>query len=267
MRTVGIVVAAGSGTRLGHREPKALVHLAGRPLVWHAARRLVDAGCDQIIVSAPPDRIDDVAAAVFGPTNGAESPESAATPGALLGESAVGWTSSDDPQRHIEVGGTVCPGGPSRQESVVRALAAADPRKAEVVLVHDAARPLAPVAMIASVIDAVRAGAHAVIPGLPVADTIKRVRGDVVAETVDRAELVAVQTPQGFDFATLYRAHRAGRDLAADERTAVSDDAGLVERFLDVSVHVVPGDDRAMKVTTAADLALAEALLANGTWS
>lgn len=256
MRTVGIVVAAGSGSRLGHSEPKALVPLAGRPLVWHAARRLVDAGCDQLVVSAPQDRIDDIAAAVFGPTLEQDAAE----------DSTGGWTSSD-PLRHIEVAGTVCAGGPSRQESVARALAAADPRKAEVVLVHDAARPLAPVALIASVIDAVRGGAQAVIPGLPVTDTIKRVRDDVVAETLERSELVAVQTPQGFDFPTLYRAHRAGRELADSERTALSDDAGLVERFLGLPVRVVPGDDRAMKVTTASDLALAEAMLANGTWS
>lgn len=240
VRTIGVVVAAGAGTRLGASRPKALVPLAGKPLVAHAAGRLHAAGCDQLVIVAPADAVAAVSHAVFD---------------------AV------DPAWPIMCGGHVCAGGDTRQASVARALGAVDPRKAEVVLVHDAARPLAPVPMIRSVIEAVRGGAHAVIPGLPVTDTIKRVADGAVVATVDRSELVAVQTPQGFDFPTLYRAHRAGRDAAADERTAVSDDAGLVERFGDVPVRVVPGDDRAMKITTAADLAFAEAMLASGAWA
>jgi 2-C-methyl-D-erythritol 4-phosphate cytidylyltransferase len=253
VRTLGIVVAGGSGTRLGADVPKALVRLAGAPLVWHAATRLVAAGCDHLAIAAPASHHREVADAVFGGSGDA-----------LLADDG-GWTAAHGD--HVAVGGHVMAGGATRQASVARALSAADPRKVEVVLVHDAARPLAPVDMIAAVIDAVRAGAHAVIPGLPVTDTIKRVDGGVVAETVDRSRLVAVQTPQGFDFATLYRAHRAGRELADDERTAVSDDAGLVERFLDVPVSVVPGAAQAMKITTAADLAFAEAMLATGEWT
>lgn len=250
---LGIVVAGGSGTRLGADVPKALVRLGGAPLVWHAATRLVAAGCDHLAIAAPASHHREVADAVFG--------RSTDVPPADVG----GWSAV--PGDHVGVGGHVMSGGATRQASVARALGAADPRKVEVVLVHDAARPLAPVDMIRSVIDAVRAGAHAVIPGLPVTDTIKRVDDGLVAETVDRSRLVAVQTPQGFDFATLYRAHRAGHDLADDERTAVSDDAGLVERFLDVPVSVVPGAAQAMKITTAADLAFAEAMLATGEWT
>ena len=115
----------------------------------------------------------------------------------------------------------------------------ADPRAADVdvVLVHDAARPLAPPSLVARVIDAVRDGHPAVVPGLPVTDTIKRVaphRGvavEPVLETVPRAELRAVQTPQGFARELLLRAHAHGADDAHDEALAASDDAGLVERL------------------------------------
>lgn len=240
MRTLGILVAAGSGTRLGSDVPKALVPLAGAPLVWHAASRLVAAGCDHLAVAAPASHVETISQTLFEGT-------AAAPP--------------------VGVSGGVRPGGVTRQQSVARALEEADPRTVEVVLVHDAARPLAPVAMIRSVIEAVRAGAPAVIPGLGVTDTIKRVADGVVSATIDRSDLVAVQTPQGFDFPTLHRAHRAGRDLADDESTAVSDDAGLVERFLDVPVLVVPGAVQAMKITTAADLAFVAAMLAEGEWT
>lgn len=258
MRTLGIVVAAGSGTRLGAAVPKALVPLAGDPLVLHAARRLVEAGCDQLAIAGPAGHLDEVGAAVFGPTL-EDDPVDGAVP--------AGWSDAPEGYPFLGVAGSVMAGGATRQASVARAVGVADPRKVEVVLVHDAARPLAPVSMIRSVIDAVRGGAHAVIPGLPVTDTIKRVIDGVVAQTVDRSELVAVQTPQGFDFATLYRAHRAGRGLADDERTAISDDAGLVERFLDVPVAVVPGAVQAMKITTAADLRFAETMLVTGEWT
>lgn len=259
MRTLGIVVAAGSGTRLGAEVPKALVTLGGRPLVWHAAHRLVAGGCDHLAIAGPADHLREIGDALFGPTASEASVD--------LDGSGGGWAASPGESDYLGVARSLVPGGATRQASVARALAAADPRKVEVVVVHDAARPLAPVAMIRSVIDAVRAGAHAVVPGLPVADTIKRVSQGVVAQTLDRSELVAVQTPQGFDYATLYRAHRAGRDLAAEESTAVSDDAGLVERFLDVPVAVVPGEARAMKITTSADLAFAGTMLSEGEWS
>ncbi len=160
----------------------------------------------------------------------------------------------------------VVPGGATRQASVAAGLAAlvGDPRgqDVDVVLVHDAARPLAPPSLVARVIDAVRDGHPAVVPGLPVTDTVKRVaphRGvtvEPVVETVPRAELRAVQTPQGFTRELLLRAHAHGADDAHDEALAASDDAGLVER-LGEPVWVVAGDERAAKITTARDLAIA----------
>ncbi len=160
----------------------------------------------------------------------------------------------------------VVAGGATRQASVAAGLAAlvADPRGADVdvVLVHDAARPLAPASLVERVIEAVRDGHPAVVPGLPVTDTIKRVaphRGvlvEPVLETVPRAELRAIQTPQGFTRELLLRAHASGAEDAHDEALAASDDAGLVER-LGEPVWVVAGDERAAKITTARDLAIA----------
>src|SRR6184192_813416 len=120
------------------------------------------------------------------------------------------------------------------------------------VVVHDAARPLAPPALFAAVIDAVRAGADAAVPGLPISDTVKRVDGDHVVETIARDELVAVQTPQAFRTDALRAAHTASGEA--------TDDAALVEAA-GGSVVVVPGDPRNLKVTTPADLVVAAALL------
>lgn len=226
---VAVLTAAGSGTRLGHELPKALVPVRGEPLVRHAARRLLAAGVDALVVTAPADHLGDVRAALEGL------------------EPVV-----------------VVPGGATRQASVAEGLAAL-PRGVDdhaVVLVHDAARPFAPPELVARVVDAVRAGHGAVVPGLPVADTIKTVAhpdahgaGRVVA-TLPRAELRAVQTPQGFDLALLRRAHAAAAATAHDESLAAGDDAGLVER-LGEDVWLVAGDPRAAKVTTAHDLAVA----------
>ncbi len=146
----------------------------------------------------------------------------------------------------------VVPGGAERTDSVRAGLAAAG--RAELVLVHDAARPLTPPAMIARVVASLRGGATAVIPALPVADTVKRVTPDgAVVATVDRADLRAVQTPQGFAADAL----RAAYDAAPGE--LATDDAGLVERA-GGTVVTVPGDPLAMKITTAFDLRVAQAL-------
>jgi 2-C-methyl-D-erythritol 4-phosphate cytidylyltransferase len=159
---------------------------------------------------------------------------------------------------------TVVPGADDRVGSVSAALDAL-PADADVVLVHDAARCLCPPEVVRAVVDAVRAGHRAVIPATPVADTLKRTgaAGQVLA-TVDRSDLAAVQTPQGFEPATLRAAHdraRARRD--AGEPVAATDDAGLAED-LGVTVVTVPGDPRAFKVTTPLDLAMAEALVTAG---
>jgi len=146
----------------------------------------------------------------------------------------------------------VVTGGVTRSASVRAGLAAA-PAECEIVVVHDAARPLAGVALFSAVIDAVRAGADAAVPAIPVADTLKRVDGERVVETVVRDALVAVQTPQAFRADVLRAAHESGGDA--------TDDAALVEAA-GGRVVVVPGDRRNLKVTEPADLALAEALLA-----
>jgi 2-C-methyl-D-erythritol 4-phosphate cytidylyltransferase len=218
-----IVPAAGRGERLGPGAPKALRLLGGVPLLVHAVRNLAAARLvDLVVVAAPPDQVTAVRA--------------------LLADHHTGATLH------------VVPGGPTRPESVRAALAAL-PDAVAVVLVHDAARPLAPVELIDAVASGVRAGADAVVPGLPVTDTVKRVDGDVVTETVDRTALRSVQTPQGFRRAVLEEAHL---DLSDG---GITDDAGLVERA-GYSVIVVPGAEEAFKVTRPLDLVLAEAVLA-----
>lgn len=240
MTVAAVLTAAGSGSRLGHSLPKALVPLEGQSLVAHAAGNLLAAraaGDERVrvlVVTAPAFHLDAI-------------------------ERELAHLSDD-------VALLVVAGGATRQASVAAGLAAlvGDPRgrDVDVVLVHDAARPLAPPSLVARVVDAVRDGHPAVVPGLPVTDTIKRVaahRGvdvEPVLETVPRAELRAVQTPQGFSRDLLLRAHQRGAVDAHDEALAASDDAGLVER-LGEPVWVVAGDERAAKITTARDLAVA----------
>lgn len=151
----------------------------------------------------------------------------------------------------------VVTGGSTRQESVAAALAVLP--RVDHVLVHDAARALASPELIRRVVEALEQGHRAVIPGLPVVDTITAVDPTVAGAapalgTVPRAGLRAVQTPQGFDRALLERAHATGKRLAA------TDDAGLVEA-LGEPVWLIPGEESAVKITTPRDLALAELLL------
>jgi 2-C-methyl-D-erythritol 4-phosphate cytidylyltransferase len=141
-------------------------------------------------------------------------------------------------------------GGPTRAASV-RAGLAAVPSAADVVVVHDAARPLATDALFTAVIDAVRDGADGAVPGIAVSDTIKRVDGAQVVETVAREDLVAVQTPQAFRAGALRAAHRDAADG--------TDDAALVERD-GGKVVVVPGEPANVKITGPDDVAVAEAL-------
>ena len=222
-----VLTAAGSGSRLGCEVPKALVELSGRPLVWWAARGLRAGGVGTIVVTAPAASLDAFRAGI------------------------------------ADIGGVEVVAGSdrSRQASVALGLAALGQHKpGDVVLVHDAARPLTPAQVTARVIDAVRAGAGAVIPVLPVTDTLKSVDASgVVTGTPRRADMVAVQTPQGFRWDVLMRAHEAGASLGADEAVAATDDAGLVEAIGAV-VHTVAGDERSLKVTRPLDLSLAQLL-------
>ncbi|WP_159793848.1 2-C-methyl-D-erythritol 4-phosphate cytidylyltransferase [Puerhibacterium puerhi] len=243
MSTLAILTAAGSGTRLGRDLPKALVQVDGVPLVLHAARRLAASGVvDELVVTAPP-----------GATAGVRD--------LLAADPLVGLP--------LEV----VDGGATRQASVAAGLAHAG-ADVDVVLVHDAARPFAPAALVRRVVAAVRAGHPAVVPGLPVVDTIKTVsRGEhqtagahaseaataavePVTGTPERAVLRAVQTPQGFDRDLLVRAHAAGAARAGADHLAATDDAGLVEA-LGERVVVVAGDEAAMKITTERDMHLA----------
>lgn len=147
---------------------------------------------------------------------------------------------------------SVVPGGAERTHSVAAGLAAMPP-SVDIVLVHDAARCLAPPALFARLIEAVRGGADAVVPGVAVADTIKQIdSGGHVVATPDRSTLRAIQTPQAFRREVLVRAHESGLEA--------TDDAALVEK-LGVPVLVVDGDDLAFKVTTPADLERAERIL------
>jgi len=225
--TVGAVLtAAGSGRRFGAPVPKALVPLAGRALVVHAALALEHtAAVQQLVVTAPQAHLPAI-------------------------ESAVSAACS------IPV--TVVAGGPTRQASVAAGLKALS--GCEVVLVHDAARPLASVGLMQELIDQVQQGHDAVVPGVPVTDTVKEVddaHPPRAVRTVERTSLRAIQTPQAFRSETLRRAHAAGAQLAGQEASAISDDAGLAERC-GITVRVIEGEPRAMKITTPHDLALAE---------
>ena len=222
-----VLTAAGSGSRLGCEGPKALVELSGRPLVWWAARGLRAGGVGAIVVTAPASSIEEFRSALAD----------------VDGMSVVAGSDR------------------SRQESVALGLAALGECEADtVVLVHDAARPLTPPRVTERVIDAVRGGAGAVIPVLPVTDTLKTVDSSgVVTGTPRRSDMVAVQTPQGFRWDVLTRAHEAGASLGADEAVAATDDAGLVEA-IGAAVHTVAGDERSLKVTRPLDLALARLL-------
>jgi 2-C-methyl-D-erythritol 4-phosphate cytidylyltransferase len=155
-----------------------------------------------------------------------------------------------DVSQWVPDGSVAVAGGTTRSASV-RAGLTAVPADAEVIVVHDAARPLAGRALWNAAVAAVRAGADGAICAVPVTDTVKRVDGAVVVETIDRAELVSVQTPQAFRAAALRAAHADGDDA--------SDDAALVERA-GGRVVIVPGSPDNLKITHAHDLAVAAAL-------
>lgn len=222
-RTAAIVPAAGRGDRLGPGAPKALRTLGGIPMLVHAVRALTQSRVvDLVVVAAPEASVEAVASML------------------------------DVQDFPVDV--VVVTGGDTRQDSVARALLAL-PDDIDIVLVHDAARPLVPEEVITGVVAAVAAGHPAVVPGLPVVDTIKEVDAEaLVLRTVDRDPLRAIQTPQGFDRSVIQRAH-------AEADLGVTDDAGLVES-LGIPVLVVAGHEEAFKVTRPFDIVIAEAVLA-----
>jgi 2-C-methyl-D-erythritol 4-phosphate cytidylyltransferase len=213
-----VLVAAGRGERLGDERPKAFARLGALPLLAEPLRRLDESEwIDGIVVVAPPEW---------------EEP-------AILVAEEIGAS---------KVAACVT-GGATRSESVRIGLAEV-PDEADVVLVHDAARPAVPPEIVPRLLEALAQGFDGAVPGLPVTDTVKRVREGVVVDTPAREELVAVQTPQAF-VADVLRAAAAGEG---------SDCASLVEAS-GGRVAVVPGDERLLKVTTPDDLRRVEALL------
>lgn len=217
-----VIVAGGRGTRLGGAVPKQFLPLAGEAILVHTARCFVG--------TADMSRVVVVAA-----------PEEFDRCATLLAPLAL-------PLR-------MAPAGPERQQSVAAGLEAIDASCA-IVVVHDAVRPLVRPAQIAACIAAARTFGAALV-ATPVADTVKRVDAGQVVGTVPRADLWLAQTPQAFRVDVLRRAH----DLARREGIVATDDAALVER-LGLPVAIVAGEQRNRKLTTAEDLAWAEAVLA-----
>lgn len=302
-----VLTAAGSGTRLGCNGPKALVEVGGVPMLVRAAQGLAAAGVAGIIVTAPTEQLE-FFSALF---------PNARTSGGVPVEVVAGSPASR--QASVACGLAALPGFAER---IGLAFGEDTP-----VLVHDAARCLTPPEMIARIVAAVEAGHNAVIPAIPVTDTLKEVgprtqagpreevgsrteeglhtevapREEVglraqagpreegtarqtqvsgaaslhaplevtetsvisvrpVVATPDRSRFASVQTPQGFTWQTLRRAHECAGERANSEKTAATDDAGLVEAMGE-PVVVVDGDALALKITTAVDLALAELLV------
>lgn len=215
MSVWALLAAAGSGERLGADRPKAFAKLGDLPLLAESLARLEASDwVDAIVVAAPPGWVE---------------------PAVLVAE---------------EIGAgkvSACVEGGASRTASVRAAAAELPEDAVVALVHDAARPLVTDAVLERVLAPLSAGWDGVVPTLPVADTLKRLSGDQVVETVDRAGLVAVQTPQAFLAPALREALAAGDDA--------TDCAALVEAR-GGRVKAVAGDVALFKVTTQADLDL-----------
>ncbi|HEX3687436.1 MAG TPA: 2-C-methyl-D-erythritol 4-phosphate cytidylyltransferase [Gaiellaceae bacterium] len=221
MSVWAVLAAAGRGERLGSDRPKAFARLGGRPLLAESLERLEESGwIDAIVIAAPPDWEE---------------------PSILVAEEIAATKVS-----------SAVTGGESRSESVRLALEEV-PEEAAVVLVHDAARPLLPEDVIERVLAPLSEGWDGVVPAVPLADTVKRVEGDRVVETLPRDDLVAVQTPQAFLADTLRRAVSGDVSSATDCASLVESQGGRVK--------VVEGDPRLLKVTDADDLALVESWL------
>ncbi len=213
MRIASILVAAGSGSRFGAETPKQFLTLAGQPVIRHAARALA------------------AHVTLLQPVG-----DSAAVDAAMDGIS------------HLPT----VPGGATRQDSVLAGLLALEPHAPDIVLVHDAARPVIPAGTIAALIEALKE-AQGAIPAVPVADTLKRVASGLIQKTVPRDGLYRAQTPQAFHFQTLIRTHRSGLKGATD-------DASLLEAA-GIPVRIVPGSDDNIKLTYPEDMKRLEAIL------
>jgi 2-C-methyl-D-erythritol 4-phosphate cytidylyltransferase len=219
VRAAAILLAAGVGRRIGATRPKAFLPIGERPMLSvAAAAAAASPAIGALVVAAPPGYEDEARSSVEG----------------------------------LMLPTTVITGGRTRQASVRAALSALAP-DADIVVVHDAARPFAPPDLFTEVVRAVAAGADGAIPVTAVADTVKRLDGLRVVDTVSRDDLGLAQTPQAFRVAALRSAH----DQAVHAGYEVTDDAMLLERM--GSVVAVPGDPRNFKITSMLDLARAEA--------
>ena len=222
-QAVAILVAAGRGERMGQERPKAFLELGGEPLLLRAARAFDAAPSVASLIAVVPDALTSVARTLLAP----------------LGKL-----------------GAVVAGGERRQDSVLAGLAQVPEGFEGVVLVHDAARPLVEVELVEAVTRRAFA-TGAALPVLPLVDTVKRVRGGRVVETLDRSELGGAQTPQGFRMALL----REALEAATRAGLELTDEAMAVER-LGHAVDAVPGSKRNRKLTTPDDLAWAEGVVA-----
>lgn len=231
MTVAAVVTAAGYGTRLGAAEPKALVPVAGQPLVAWAIRGIAPL-VSHLIVTAPPTHLAEI-------------------------QSAADAAVADFPHLALRV----VAGGESRQESVALALDALFDGEwpvPDAILVHDAARAFMPTDVIRGAVDAVKAGAQGAVPVLTMVDTLVSAPGPdgQLGDPVDRDSVRAVQTPQVFAAAALREAHQRAR---ADAGAFATDDAGLMRRY-GFRVVAVPGHASGLKVTHEADLAWANLL-------
>ena len=219
----GVILAAGSGTRLAEAAGgvrKQYLQYKAAPLFWHCARTFSRvAGLRGLVFVFPPE---DAAA---------------------MEKQVRQFFKSED----LGLRWAVCAGGERRQDSVRNGLAEL-PTACDGVLVHDSARPFVSARIITDLLEALNHGARGVIPVIPVTDTVKRVTGTTVAETLDRNELRGVQTPQAFETALLRQAH----EQALAQGWEVTDDASMVERLAEVVV--IPGEQANVKITTPDDL-------------
>lgn len=218
-RAVAVVLAAGAGRRVGAEIPKSFLTIGGRPILAVAAAAAAASPAIQaLVVMAPPGYEGEARACLEG----------------------------------LGIPTTVLTGGATRQASVRAGLGAIG-EDVEIVVIHDAARPFAPPDLFTGVVRTVAEGALGAVPLVPVMDTVKRVLGGHIVETVDRVELGLAQTPQAFRLKALREAH----DTALAEDVHVTDDAALLER--DGDLVGVAGDPGNVKITTMLDLARAEA--------
>ncbi len=238
-----IVVAAGSGTRLGFSTPKAFVELDGQTLLERSVRAAAQATVVDQVVAVVPEELADIASEILGGALGSSSERDSVSGVSLVGISGAG------------VSWTVVAGGVMRHDSVVRGLAVLE-KEIDIVLVHDAARSLTPPSVFDDVANAVSSTGDGVIASLPVVDSIKTVdqQGTVIGD-VDRSTLVASQTPQGFPRAELERAYSDAAHANYTDDAAVFTAAGY-------RVRTVAGDSASFKITTPDDLTRAELTVA-----